>query len=82
MIPDYGRNSEGLRDVVEYWHWLEMQNMRRKRDVKSNGNSYNVLHTVGPLIIASLWAKKRVSTGTLPGLDDPVVVQTKIWKGS
>ena len=39
-----------------------------------------VLHTVGPLIIESLWAKKRVSTGALRALDDQPVVQTKIWK--
>ena len=36
--------------------------------------------TVGPLIIESLWTKKRVSTGALGALDDPLVVQTKIWK--
>ena len=36
------------------------------------------LLTVGPLIIESLWAKKRVSTGALKARDDPVVVQTKI----
>ena len=40
-----------------------------------------ILNAVGPLIIESLWAKKRVSTGALRALDDPVVVQTKIWKG-
>ena len=34
--------------------------------------------TVGPLIIESFWAKKRVSTGALGALDDPLVVQTKI----
>ena len=34
--------------------------------------------TVGPLIIESLWAKKRVSTGALEALDDPLVVQMKI----
>ena len=33
--------------------------------------------TVGPLIIESFWAKKRVSTGALEALDDPLVVQTK-----
>ena len=38
-------------------------------------------YTVGPLIIESLWEEKRVSTGALRALDDPVVVQTKIWKG-
>ena len=36
------------------------------------------LDTVGPLIIESLRAKKRVSTGALRALDDPLVVQTKI----
>ena len=36
-----------------------------------------LLDTVGPLIIESLWAKKRVSTGALRALDDPLVVQTK-----
>ena len=36
--------------------------------------------TVGPLIIESHWAKKRVSTGALGALDDPPVVQTKNWK--
>ena len=36
------------------------------------------LCTVGPLIIESLRAKKRVSTGALRALDDPLVVQTKI----
>ena len=36
--------------------------------------------TVGPLIIESLWAKKRVSTGALGPLDDPFVVQTKVRK--
>ena len=37
-----------------------------------------VARTVGPLIIESLEAKKRVSTGVLGALDDPPVVQTKI----
>ena len=37
-----------------------------------------ILHTVGPLIIESFQAKKRVSTGALGALDDPLVVQTKI----
>ena len=37
-----------------------------------------ILYTVGPLIIESLWAKKRVSTGALGALDDSLVVQTKI----
>ena len=36
------------------------------------------IFTVGPLIIESLWAKKRVSTGALGALDNPLVVQTKI----
>ena len=36
------------------------------------------LYTVGPLIIESLWAKKRVSTGALRALDNQPVVQTKI----
>ena len=35
-------------------------------------------HTVGPLIIESFWAEKRVSTGALGALDDPLVVKTKI----
>ena len=34
--------------------------------------------TVEPLIIESLWAKKRVSTGALKALDDPLVVQMRI----
>ena len=38
------------------------------------------VNTVGPLIIESLRAKKRVSTGALRALDDPLVVQTKIRK--
>ena len=38
------------------------------------------LYTVGPLIIESHWAKKWVSTGALEALDDPFVVQIKIWK--
>ena len=37
------------------------------------------LRTVGPLIIESLWARKWVSTGALEALDDPLVVQMKIW---
>ena len=37
-----------------------------------------ILTTVGPLIIESFQAKKRVSTGALGALDDPFVVQTKI----
>ena len=36
--------------------------------------------TVGPLIIESFWAKKRVSTGAPEALDDPLVVQTKFCK--
>ena len=40
------------------------------------------VNTVGPLIIESLWTKNRVSTGALGALDDPFVVQTKIWKSS
>ena len=36
------------------------------------------IQTVGPLIIESLWTKKRVSTGALRDLDDPLEVQTKI----
>ena len=43
------------------------------------GESFNT-YTVGPLIIESFWAKKRVSTGALEALDDPLVVQTKFWK--
>ena len=39
-------------------------------------------HTVGPLIIESLWTKNQVSTGALGALDDPFVVQTKIRKSS
>ena len=39
-----------------------------------------ILYTVGPLIIESLWAKKRVTTEALSALDNPFVVQTKIWK--
>ena len=39
-----------------------------------------LLYTVGPLIIESLWANKRVSTGALGALDDPLIVHTKIWK--
>ena len=35
-------------------------------------------HIVGPLIIESFWAEKRVSTGALEALDDPLVVQAKI----
>ena len=38
--------------------------------------------TAGPLIIRSLLAEKRVSTGALGALDDLPVVQTKIWKRS
>ena len=37
-------------------------------------------HIVGPLIIESLWAKKRVSAGALRALDDPLVVETKFSK--
>ena len=36
------------------------------------------MYTVGPLIIESFQAKKRVSTGALRALDDPLAVQTKI----
>ena len=36
------------------------------------------MYTVGPLIIESLWAKKRVSTGALEALDGPLVVQMNI----
>ena len=43
-------------------------------------NHERTLTTVGPLIIESLWTKNRVSTGALGALDDPLVVQTKIWK--
>ena len=39
---------------------------------------FSKLITVGPLIIESFGAKKRVSTGALEALDDPIVVQTKI----
>ena len=35
-------------------------------------------YTVGPQIIESFWAEKRVSTGALGALDDPPVVQTNI----
>ena len=38
----------------------------------------DVPDTIGSLIIESLWAKKRVSTGALEALDDPLVVQMKI----
>ena len=41
-----------------------------------------VLSTVGPLLIESFWAEKRVSTRALGALDDPVVVQTNIRKSS
>ena len=41
---------------------------------------YNIWHTVGPLCMISLWAKKRVSTGALEALNNPPVVQTKIWR--
>ena len=40
----------------------------------------SIQDTVGPLIIESLRAKERVSTRALRALDDPLVVQTKIWK--
>ena len=36
------------------------------------------LCTVGPLIIESLWTKKRVPTGAPRALDDLLEVQTKI----
>ena len=36
------------------------------------------LTTAGPLIIESPWVEKRVSTGALGALDDPLVVQTKV----
>ena len=36
------------------------------------------LFTVRPLILESLWAKNRVSTGAPRALNDPLVVQTKI----
>ena len=36
------------------------------------------LYTVGPVIIESFWAQKRVSTGALEALDEALVVQTKI----
>ena len=39
---------------------------------------FNNDNTAGPLIIESSRAKKRVSTGALRALDDPLVVQTKI----
>ena len=38
------------------------------------------LNTVGPLIFESLWAEKRVSTGALEALDDPLEDQMNIWK--
>ena len=38
--------------------------------------AYSHLYTVWPLIIESLWTKKRVSTGAFGALDDPVVVQS------
>ena len=34
--------------------------------------------SVGPLMIESPWAEKRVSTGAMETIDDPLVVQTKI----
>ena len=40
-------------------------------------NQLNII-AVGPLIIESLWEKKRVSTGALRALEDALVVQTKI----
>ena len=36
-----------------------------------------VFQTVGPLITESHWAQKRVSTGALEALDDPLEVHTK-----
>ena len=36
------------------------------------------MHNVGPLIFESSGAEKRVSTGALEALNDPLVVQTKI----
>ena len=36
--------------------------------------------SVGPLIIESLWTKKRVSSGALRALDDPLEDETKISK--
>ena len=38
----------------------------------------SICYTVGTLIIESLWAKKRVSTGALEALDVPLLVQMKI----
>ena len=38
------------------------------------------LGAVGPLIIESSWAKKRVSIGAPGTLGDPLVVQRKNWK--
>ena len=38
--------------------------------------------TVGPLIIESLGAKKRVSIGAVGALDVSPIVQTKIWKSA
>ena len=49
---------------------------RVSRILRSQGCSF--LRTVGPLIIESLWAKKRVFTGVLGALDDLPVVQTNI----
>ena len=39
---------------------------------------FSTSYTAGPLIIESFQAKKRVSTGALGALDDPLMVQTKI----
>ena len=39
---------------------------------------YLHLHTLGPPVVESLWARKQVSTGALGALDDPLAVQTKI----
>ena len=52
--------------------------IRRVMEIRLENAGNRILHTVGPLTIESLWAKKRVSTGALRALDDPLVVQTKI----
>ena len=49
-------------------------------DATTDSRTVVFIYTVGPLIIESLWANKRVSAGALGALDDPLDVQTKILK--
>ena len=59
------------------WPLNTQRTTRVQSDFKQGAEE---LDTIGPLIIESIWTKKRVSTGALWALDDPLEVQTKIWK--